>query len=257
MRSNSAPVKHRHKRHYTIMIVSGDSDGKNKQIHLNNIKTQILSFSIFVALLILICYIIYSSIALHNNRQIEQLQTDKINTLMSDNAALVDSNDELEAEVSQLSVALNQKVDEDKAVQDEAEVASIPKGFPVSTSAKYKSKFDNPNASADDSSAATAENGNPILVFSTSEGSQIVASGNGTVDTVTVDPKYGNCVTIDHGNGYFSIYRNKGDSLVKSGDTVLAGSPLFVVGDKNKTLGYQITLNDEYIDPSTVLEING
>ena len=66
----------------------------------------------------------------------------------------------------------------------------------------------------------------PILVFKAEEGSTIISAGSGTVASVTGDIKYGTCVTIDHGNGYISIYRNEGDSLVHEGDEVVRGATL-------------------------------
>ena len=155
------------------------------------------------------------------------------------------------------SLALNQKVEEEASVQEKAAQASLPKGFPLSSSASYKNRYDDPNADAADSSSSGNTTGNPILIFTASAGSQVVASGDGTVVTVTADPKYGNCITIDHGNGYISVYRNKGDSLVKAKDTVKRGDPLIVIGKSNKTLGYQIQYNDTYIDPESMIEING
>ena len=118
--------------------------------------------------------------------------------MSSENSSLYASNDELEAEVTQLSLALNQKVEEEASVQEKAAQASLPKGFPLSSSASYKNKYDDPNADAADSSSSGNATGNPILVFTASAGSQVVASGDGTVVTVTADPKYGNCITIDH-----------------------------------------------------------
>ena len=165
--------------------------------------------------------------------------------------------DELEAEVTQLSLALNQKVAEEASAEEQAANASLPKGFPLSSSASYKSTLDDPNADASGKASSSSKTGNPILVFTASAGSQVVASGDGTVVTVTADAKYGNCVTIDHGNGYVSVYRNKGDSLVKAKDKVSRGDPLFVVGKSNTSLGYQIEYNDEFIDPESMIEING
>ncbi|MCH4191945.1 MAG: M23 family metallopeptidase [Butyrivibrio sp.] len=257
MTKNSGPRKHRHKRNYTIMIISGDSDGQNKRIHLGHVKTQILAFTLFLVLLLVVCYVIYSSIYMKNTDLMTAKQTDQINTLSSEKASLSASNDELEAEVTQLSLALNQKVAKEASEEEQAAQASLPKGFPLSSSASYKSSLDDPNADAAGKSSSSSKTGNPILVFTASAGSQIVAAGDGTVVTVTADPRYGNCITVDHGNGYISIYRNKGDSLVKAKDKVSRGDPLFVVGKSNTTLGYQIEYNDEFIDPESMIEING
>ena len=62
---------------------------------------------------------------------------------------------------------------------------------------------------------------------------------------------------IDHGNGYFSVYRNNGVALVKSGEQLGKGYILFTMGEDNAVLGYQIMKDDQYIDPMTLIDING
>ena len=64
-------------------------------------------------------------------------------------------------------------------------------------------------------------------------------------------------VTIDHGNGYVSTYRNSGDPLVQEGAEIDKGDIIFVISDDNTTLGYQIQQNEQYIDPEELIEING
>ena len=64
-------------------------------------------------------------------------------------------------------------------------------------------------------------------------------------------------VVLDHGNGYQSVYRNNGTALVKNGETLGKGYIIFSLGDDNQELGYQIMQNDQYIDPMTLIDING
>ena len=73
----------------------------------------------------------------------------------------------------------------------------------------------------------------------------------------TTDVKFGNMVTIDHGNGYISIYRNMGDPLVTEGSAIDKGDIIFVISEDNTTLGYQIQQNEQYINPEELTEING
>ena len=75
--------------------------------------------------------------------------------------------------------------------------------------------------------------------------------------TVTSDAKFGHIVSIDHGNGYISIYRNEGTPVVSEGDTVDRGDLLYVVGSQNKTLGYQIQKDEKYVNPEDVMDIKG
>ena len=54
MSADKKPRKHRHKRHYTFMIISGDSDGSTKRLHLNHFKTQVLAYCSFAIVLALV-----------------------------------------------------------------------------------------------------------------------------------------------------------------------------------------------------------
>ena len=44
---------------------------------------------------------------------------------------------------------------------------------------------------------------------------------------------------------------------VSEGDVIDKGDILFVVDENNTSLGYQINQDDNYIDPVTLIEING
>ena len=233
------PKKHRHKRHYTFMIISGDSDGSSGSFHLGHIATQVLAFSIFAVFVALLCFLVHSAITVSSLKKYTAAQDQKIIELNDENKALTQANSELQNEVTQLSQALNQKVEAEQVTAAEEEQLSIPSQLPISGTASMNASFDDP-ASSDiaieglidgDGNAVTAEETeegdenaekvtvdtssfNPILILNTEEGTTITAAGAGTVTSVAGDLKYGNSITIDHGNGYISIYRNAGESLV-------------------------------------------
>ena len=117
----------------------------------------------------------------------------------------------------------------------------MPMGFPMSSSA----------------SLAEADGEDKLVKLSGSEGSSVIASGDGTVVVVATDSQYANIIKIDHGNGYISIYRNDGDPMVKEGDEVVRGAILYVLGEDNTELGYQITYDEKYIDPMELINIDG
>jgi len=246
------------------MIISGDSDRKNKQIHLGHVATQVLAFSLFAILVAIVCYIAYitlryknlqsSNSALQASMQaVIDEQSLQIDDLSSKYSSLQSENTELQANYEQVSKALNIMVDDEEAKEAADIEAALPKGFPLSSQASYEARLDDPSSDSKDN----AKEGDYILVFSASAGSHVVASGSGTVLTITSDSKYGKCITIDHGNGYKSIYRLSGTVLVEEGDTVSRGTALFLVGDKGAVLGYQIQYNDEFVNPEDLLEING
>lgn len=61
-------------------------------------------------------------------------------------------------------------------------------------------------------------------------GSPIYATGNGTVESVGWEGGYGNCVVIDHGFGFKSLYGHCKDMLVKRGQKVKRGEKIATVG---------------------------
>ncbi len=278
MSDNKKPRKHRHKRHYTFMIISGDSDGSSGSFHLGHVATQVLSFTLFAIIVALVCFVVHSAITVSSLRKQSAKQASQILELEEANASLESTNSELQSEVTQLSQALNQKVEAEAQSAAAEEELSMPTLLPISNgTASMVSYFDDPNSTEinlpkektedDDAGDKDEENteeaaseeptGDPILIITAEKGATVIASGSGTVTSVTADIKYGNVITIDHGNGYISMYRNKGNSLVHEGDSVSRGATLIVIDDDNTTLGYQIKSGDSFINPEDLVEING
>ena len=260
MSKDTKPKKHRHKRHYTFMIISGDSDGSTKRLHLNHFKTQLLAYTCFAIALAIICYIIYAAMTINTLKGIPAEQRAALETLTNDNSVLQASNETLETEVEQLKAAINKRLEEEQQSLEEAETLAMPTGFPLTGTASMTNAVDDTTSTT--ITELTEENkdeatGNPLVVFTTAEGSSIIASGTGTVLTVTTDAKFGNSVSIDHGNGYISIYRNAGDPLVTEGSQIDKGDIIFVVTKDNTSLGYQIQQDEKFIDPEDLIEING
>ncbi|MBE5825819.1 MAG: M23 family metallopeptidase [Butyrivibrio sp.] len=260
MSKETKPRKHRHKRHYTFMVISGDSDGSTKRLHLDHFRTQVLAYTAFIIALAIICYIIYSAITIRSLRAVNSDQKAQIEQLKTDSSTLEASNDELETKIQQLSAALNQRLEDEQVSAEEAENMAIPSGFPLTGTASMTPALDDPNETK--VTQITEENqdtatGNPIVLLEAAAGNSVIAAGSGTIQTVTTDVKFGNMVTIDHGNGYLSIYRNSGDPLVTEGSQIDKGDIIFVITDDNKTLGYQIQQDEQYINPEDLTEING
>jgi len=242
------------------MVISGDSDGSTKRLHLDHFRTQVLAYTAFIIALAIICYIIYSAITIRSLRAVNSDQKAQIEQLKTDSSTLEASNDELETKIQQLSAALNQRLEDEQVSAEEAENMAIPSGFPLTGTASMTPALDDPNETK--VTQITEENqdtatGNPIVLLEAAAGNSVIAAGSGTIQTVTTDVKFGNMVTIDHGNGYLSIYRNSGDPLVTEGSQIDKGDIIFVITDDNKTLGYQIQQDEQYINPEDLTEING
>lgn len=104
---------------------------------------------------------------------------------------------------------------------------------------------------------ATSTSIRPVANFIGSEGAKVVAAGSGTVLAVEEDANYGFKLTIDHGNGYITLYYNSGNPMVKKGDKVTKETVLFEIGSHNTNVAFQIIENGAYISPMSFVEIQG
>lgn len=81
------------------------------------------------------------------------------------------------------------------------------------------------------------------------------------VEKTTID---GNVVTIEHSDGYVSVYKSLGnDVAVKTGDTVKAGDKIGVTSTSMMSelttgdhLHFELKKNGKYVNPSTLLPID-
>ncbi|MCR5179498.1 MAG: M23 family metallopeptidase [Lachnospiraceae bacterium] len=269
MLEDKTPKKHRHSRGYTILVVSDDSDGSTGTVRLGHVSSQLLAFGLFFAIVLLICYIVYSVMTIDGLERVTVIQSDRISALIKENESLESKNAELSAKVDQLNKSISSKVVKEANAESESAQKHLPTGAPVMGASTMQNTRDPEEADTiEEALALLAEReqnglspddvpGDPILYFSDiAEGSSVVAAGDGIVSAVTDDKKYGRRIEIDHGNGYVSIYRNAGDAMVREGDEVIQGSILFVVAGNN-TLGYQIKQDDVFIDPEEITEIDG
>lgn len=68
-------------------------------------------------------------------------------------------------------------------------------------------------------------------------GSAVVASDAGTVALAGVKGGYGNCVMIDHGNGYYTLYGHLSSFAVAEGQSISKGTTIGYVGDTGIATG--------------------
>jgi murein DD-endopeptidase MepM/ murein hydrolase activator NlpD len=92
-------------------------------------------------------------------------------------------------------------------------------------------------------------------------GEVVKAAGDGFIKEIKEDPCYGITITIDHENGYKTIYSNLAtDSMVSVNQKVKAGDAISSVGNTAifecmdpPHLHFEVYKNDKLIDPKTVL----
>ena len=93
---------------------------------------------------------------------------------------------------------------------------------------------------------------------------EVYALYDGTVEKIWEDALMGHCLTVNHGNGLISIYKNLSGSYptgVKEESTVKAGQVLGYVGDSalvemadEPHLHFEMSLNGEQVNPADYLE---
>lgn len=226
---------------YTLMLFMDSKEGHIRQM---GIGPQLIET---VACLVLVIVIVLAVLCWNQGKRIDELtakngkQQEQITELEEEKADLVSLREELTEKVTILSDTINQKVEAEEALEEAAAQAHMPMGFPMSSSASLEE----------------ADTEDAMVKLSGTEGSSVISSGDGIVLTVATDSRYANVIRIDHGNGYVSIYRNDGDPMVREGDEVVRGAILYVLGEDNTELGYQITYDEKYIDPMDLINIDG
>ena len=84
-------------------------------------------------------------------------------------------------------------------------------------------------------------------------GASIVAADGGTVTIAGVNGGYGNCVMIDHGNGYYTLYGHMSSIAVSVGQSVSKGATIGYVGSTGVSTGphlhFEIRQGTTILDP--------
>lgn len=234
--------KHKRKTRQVIIVASDAVDAKVKQYRVRPWLTQTLLILLCAAMGALIGFIYYEERIWEaaNKRNTEQVEAIKV--LEEEKRLLTSQVESLNSKIQILSETVNQKIQNENELTAQLESQSMPTEFPLTGSASMEEGTE----------------GDPICIFTASEGTTVVATASGTVTSVSDgDEEYGNVVTIDHGNGYITVYRNKGESTVKQGDKVVQGTTLFIIEEDNNKLGYQMMKDSIYINPMDMLAISG
>ncbi len=233
--------KLKRKSRFKLLLMTEKEDGTIKRRMISSVVVEAAAAMFFLLAVVIICKLVYDTITLRNVRKELIDQTAVINDLTDENEALAMENSTLSSKVAVLSETVSKKAATEDEISQEAIENALPKGFPLSGSATMKEDSE----------------GEPMLIFKASMGTNVITTGTGTVISVDADEVYGTKIVVDHGNGYKSVYRNRGASLIKSGEELGKGYILFSIGEDNQELGYQIMQDDEYIDPMIMIEISG
>lgn len=247
--------KHKRKNSHVVIVTSDSVDAGVRQYRIRPWTLQVIIFVLSVIIGILAGCLIYEKDVWADKLRQTAASQDAISALKQEKLVLMqeiaDLNDQLSElnqdisnqneKISVLSATIAQKAQNEETLAKEIEKLSLPTEFPLTEGATMTESTE----------------GDAICVFTARQGSMVVATAKGTVIVVNDDLQYGHNVWIDHGNGYVTIYRNKGDAKVKQGETVMQGATLFLIDEGNKELGYQMMRDGVYIDPMDMLSISG
>lgn len=120
--------------------------------------------------------------------------------------------------------------------------------WPLNTAGRISSRFGTRTSPTE--GASSNHQGVDIAV---SEGTPIVAAGDGTVVTATYSSSAGNYIMLYHGNSLYTVYMHASKLAVEEGATVKAGSVIAYVGSTGVSTGahlhFGISINGVYVDP--------
>lgn len=95
--------------------------------------------------------------------------------------------------------------------------------------------------------------------IATTAGAEVKATAAGKIKDISVDPWMGQCITIDHGNGVVSIYRNLAETMpdgIAVGASVAAGQVIGAVGETARVevaeeahLHFEMEADGKQVDP--------
>lgn len=244
--------RHKRKVGYTIMIVSDSAHTNQKKFHIN---TGILSIVAFVLLVVVVCYAEYTTILMHGATERSETYAGQIAALQTENEQLKLENEDLQKQVANLNQTLSQKEvqvqSQEKDSQDAQEEENMPRGFPVSGAAQIK------EAAAEGDTGMQPNEDWKEVIFIAAAQTSVVAAGAGTVVGVAEAGDEPAGISIDHGGGYISNYRNMGTPKVEPGAAVEQGTVLFEIEENNMEIGYSITKDGAFLEPMEIIEIKG
>ena len=244
--------KHKRKTNHVVIVASDAADAGVRHLRLNHWVFRILSAVFCIIVGCVLGIVIYggqyrAEVRENANEKIAGVQAanqelqEQLAAVESENLDMQSQVIALNSKIDLLSDTVNQKTEEVNALEEELRRQNIPSHFPMTSSASIEEITE----------------GELACVLNGTEGAVVVAAATGVVTEVGEDTDYGVRVVLDHGNGYVTIYRNKGKSLVKIGDTVTQGGALYYIGSDNTKLGYQIQQDGVYINPMQLIDISG
>lgn len=231
---------------FTVMLIP-DSTDMTRSFEIT--FDQLAKWLVGVAAVILIVVSLLISSAVKNYKLAygDSGIKAQLTQLEAENAQLAAQKEELNEQLASLSGVLEEKQSAEQRAVEAAKAEAVPTGLPLDGTAVL---IQDPNAPEGEAVKGR-------VVFTAMAGTAVVASGSGTVSSVSTDVNYGNVVVVDHGNGYVTTYRTSASIRVKQGDAVRKNDMLGVMSEDDGLLAYEIEKDGEAIEPLDLMEIAG
>lgn len=229
---------------YNVLFVPdvATADVKKFSIKLGVLSRIAVVILLIISIALIYCYFLTNHMV-EVNESMTVLRTER-GELQAKIEELESENTQLQQKVLILSDTVNEKVKQEEERLAKEAMEYVPSGYPLKGTATFDTN-------------EVDDNGNTILKFMGSEGTNVVAASKGVVESVSGNEADGFVVTVDHQNGYKSIYLNGSLPKVTEGDMVTRETVIYVMTPDHEGLGYQIVLDGQYIDPLEVMEIYG
>jgi len=90
------------------------------------------------------------------------------------------------------------------------------------------------------------------------QGATVIAAGDGTVIFSGWNSGYGNCIMIDHGGGYVTLYAHASLLIATKGEKVTQGQTIMKVGMTGQATGphlhFEVEINGKAVEPTQYLK---
>ena len=242
--------RHKRKEIYSVLMVS-NTDGKSRQFQVSAFTLRLCA-GLIVGLCLVIGWLIYQASVADGVRQV----------LRQEVAALKEQLQTLESEREDLKKDKLTLAAENEAVRRQTEAADVPEEEPREEESEDAADPAFPSLYPSDGAGilkTSYSEEQPYIAISAYTDGHIVAAGNGVVTAVSSDDTYAHIIEVEHEGGYKTRYLLHQDCEVNTeeGAQVEAGDTLMTITSDDCQLDYQVLLNDEPIDPLSVIDAKG
>lgn len=248
--------KERHKRKESFSVLMISNTGRsNKRYRVSKFALRLVS--VLLLILILLCIaaggMSYWALRIIGGQVAQQEQLESQKQLA---AQLKEENERLSSELASFHESVG-TASANEGVAGETEEAAQQEQEP-----EQPADEEHPNRFPSSGVASVIESyspENPYMSFGMQVEDSIIATQDGTVVEIRSDDNYPYIIEMEHEGGYRTRYmcNQEAELKVQEGDPVESGVALLTITMENTQLDYQVLLNDEPIDPISIIDAKG